>query len=112
VITCRAVLDVPRELVSHVARLPRAERKVLGTRRGVRVLTCHHQAIPVLVWFRKGEDQAVLGAGFRGVQSHRLGLPLGQPARQDRSTPTHASAPLRPSPPLPRAPVIGTASTS
>jgi hypothetical protein len=27
-------------------------------------LTCHCQALLVLVWFRKGEDKTLLGAGF------------------------------------------------
>src|SRR4051812_46727242 len=35
-----------------------------GTRRGVRSLTCFYQALLVLVWFRKAEDPALLGAGF------------------------------------------------
>jgi hypothetical protein len=43
VITYRAMLDVSRELVSSVARLLRAERKVSGTRQGVRdVLLAQH----------------------------------------------------------------------
>ena len=58
------MLDVPRELVQHVARLLRAERRAVGTRRGTRALTCFYQALLVLVWFRKGEDKAILGAGF------------------------------------------------
>ncbi|MEU8264831.1 transposase family protein [Micromonospora sp. NPDC048999] len=59
-----ARLDVPRELVQHVARLLRAERRAVGTRAGTRALTCFYQAILVLVWFRKGEDKTTLGAGF------------------------------------------------
>jgi hypothetical protein len=58
------MLDVPRELVRHVAGLLRAERRVRGTRRGTRRLTCFYQALMVLVWFRKGEDKTTLGAGF------------------------------------------------
>jgi hypothetical protein len=64
VISYRAMLDVPRELIRYVARLLRAERKALGTRRGTRALTCHNQALLVVVWFRKGEDKALLGAAF------------------------------------------------
>jgi len=64
VITYSARLDVPRELVHHVARLLRAERQAVGTRPGTRALTCFHQALLVLVWFRKGEDKTTLGAGF------------------------------------------------
>jgi hypothetical protein len=64
VITYRAMLDVPRELVQYLGRLLAAERRTLGTRRGTRALTCFYQAILVLAWFRKGEDKALLGAGF------------------------------------------------
>ncbi|MEO3749011.1 transposase family protein [Plantactinospora sp. B5E13] len=63
-ITYSARLDVPRELVRHVARLLRAERRAVGTRRHARALTCFYQALLVLVWFRKGEDKTTLGAGF------------------------------------------------
>lgn len=63
-ITYSARLDVPRELVRHVAGLLRAERRVAGTRRRTRALTCFYQALLVLVWFRKGEDKNTLGAGF------------------------------------------------
>lgn len=63
-ITYSARLDVPRELVRHVARLLRAERRAVGTRPGARALTCFYQALLVLVWFRKGEDKTTLGAGF------------------------------------------------
>jgi hypothetical protein len=59
-----AMLDVPRELITHVAALLRAERRARGTRRGTRRLTCFYQALLALVWFRKGEDKATLGAGF------------------------------------------------
>jgi hypothetical protein len=64
VIAYRAMLDVPRELVRYVARLLHAQRRQVGTRRGTRKLTCFYQALLVLVWFRKGEDKATLGAGF------------------------------------------------
>uniref|UniRef100_UPI003EBADE4D transposase family protein n=1 Tax=Micromonospora tulbaghiae TaxID=479978 RepID=UPI003EBADE4D len=63
-IASSARLDVPRELIQHVARLLRAERRTVGTRPGTRALTCFYQAIMVLVWFRKGEDKTTLGAGF------------------------------------------------
>ncbi|MER7167802.1 transposase family protein [Micromonospora sp. NPDC000207] len=63
-IAYRAILDVPRELVHHVARLLRAERRRVGTRPGTRALTCFYQALLVLVWFREGEDKTALGAGF------------------------------------------------
>jgi hypothetical protein len=64
VITYRAMLDVPRELVHYLARLLAAERRARGTRKGSRALTCYRQALMVLVWFRKGEDKTLLGAGF------------------------------------------------
>jgi hypothetical protein len=64
VISYRAILDVPRELVQYLGRLLAAERRAVGTRRGTRVLTCFYQAILVLAWFRKGGDKALLGAGF------------------------------------------------
>jgi hypothetical protein len=59
-----AMLDVPRELVCHLAGLLAAHRRTRGTRRGTRALTCFYQALPVLVWFRKAEDATLLGAGF------------------------------------------------
>jgi DDE superfamily endonuclease/Helix-turn-helix of DDE superfamily endonuclease len=64
VIAYRAMLDVPTELVRYLTRLLAAERRVVGTRKRTRALTCHYQAILVLAWFRKGEDKALLGAGF------------------------------------------------
>ncbi|WP_239676304.1 transposase family protein [Natronosporangium hydrolyticum] len=59
-----AVLDVPRELVHHLARLLTAERRTCGTRRRTRALTCFRQALLVLVWYRKREDLTLLAAGF------------------------------------------------
>src|SRR3954465_7897223 len=64
VIAYSAMLDVPRELVRHLARLLAAERRALGTRRGTRALTCFYQALLILIWFRKHEDATLLGAGF------------------------------------------------
>src|SRR3954469_147892 len=58
------MLDVPRELVQHPGRLLAAERQARGTRTGTRALTCFSPALLVLVWFRKGEDVTLLGAGF------------------------------------------------
>lgn len=64
-ITYRATLDVPRELVSYVAGLLRAHRRALGTRNGTRVLTTWRQAVFGLVWFRnRGVDIPQVGAGF------------------------------------------------
>jgi hypothetical protein len=59
-----ATLDVPLELVGYVSRLLAAERRARGTRWRSRALTCWKQALFLLVWFRKQEDLAVLGAGF------------------------------------------------
>jgi hypothetical protein len=81
----RAMLDVPRELVAHVAGLLRAERRARGTRRGTRALTCFYQALLVLVWFRKGEDTTTLGAGFgvsRATAYRYLGEAIGVLAAQ------------------------------
>jgi hypothetical protein len=64
VLAYRAILDVPRELVRYLAGLLAAERRARGTRAGTRALTCWYQALLVLVWFRKGEDKTLLGAGF------------------------------------------------
>ena len=63
-IAYRATVDVPRELVQYLGRLLAAERQARGTRTGTRALTCFYQALMVLVWFRKGEDVTLLGAGF------------------------------------------------
>ncbi|MBT8227523.1 MAG: IS5/IS1182 family transposase [Dactylosporangium sp.] len=60
----RSTIDIPRELVQYLGRLLAAERRALGTRRGTRSLTCFHQTLLVLVWFRKGEDPTLLGAGL------------------------------------------------
>ena len=65
-ITYRATVDVPRELVAYVASLLRAHRRALGTRKGTRQLTPYRQAVFGLVWFRnRGVDIGQLGAGFR-----------------------------------------------
>jgi hypothetical protein len=64
VVAYRAMLDVPRELVRYVARLLAAHRRVIGTRRGTRALSCYRQALFVLVWFRERRDVALTGRGF------------------------------------------------
>ncbi len=64
VIAYRAMLDVPRQLVHFVAELLRTRRYTLGTRKGTRALTCWHQALFALVWFRKRDDIALIGKGF------------------------------------------------
>jgi hypothetical protein len=52
VITYRATLDVPAELLRFVTRLLTAERRLRGTPAGSRALTCREQAILVLRRFR------------------------------------------------------------
>lgn len=63
-ISYRAMLDVPGELVRYVAGLLRAERKALGTRTGTRSLTCGKQALFALAWFRDKAGIPRLGKGF------------------------------------------------
>lgn len=58
-ITYRATLDVPRELVMFTAQLLLAERRRRGTPRGSRSLTCFWQAVLGLRWFR---DRTAIGA--------------------------------------------------
>jgi hypothetical protein len=64
VIAYRAMLDVPRELVRHLAGLLAAERRAVGTRKKTRALTCWYHALLVLVWYRSGDDLTLLAAGF------------------------------------------------
>ena len=64
-----AMLDVPEELVTHLAVLLDAERVARGTRTGVRRLTCAKQAVFALAWFREQRDVALLGAGFQISQA-------------------------------------------
>lgn len=63
-ISYRAILDVPRELVSYLSRLLRTERRERGTRRRTRRLTPWWQAVLGLTWFRNGGDIPNLGRGF------------------------------------------------
>ncbi|MGF6889342.1 hypothetical protein ABIA39_008809 [Nocardia sp. GAS34] len=60
-ITYRAMLDVPRELVQEVSRLLHAERCRRGTRKDTRALTCFRQALLGLRWFRDRADPTALG---------------------------------------------------
>src|SRR5699024_5591625 len=55
-VTCRATLDVPKELVRYLARLLRAHRRALGTRANTRSLTCYNQAILILRHYRDRTD--------------------------------------------------------
>jgi hypothetical protein len=52
VISYRATLDVPRELVQFTAKLLAAERRHRGTPHGSRALTCYWEAVLGLRWFR------------------------------------------------------------
>jgi hypothetical protein len=52
VIAYPAMLDVSRDVVRFVGRLLYAERRARRTPRGSRRLTCFHQAIFALAWFR------------------------------------------------------------
>jgi DDE superfamily endonuclease len=61
VITYRATLDVPRELVHHLSTLLAAEPRRPGTRTGSQALSCFAQAVMGLRWFREGTDRAALG---------------------------------------------------
>jgi hypothetical protein len=61
VVTYRATLDVPRELVHFIAKLLSAERRRRGTRKGTRALTCFWQAVLALRWFRDRTDPTALG---------------------------------------------------
>ena len=68
-ITYRATLDVPLQLVLKVSGLLRKHRAELGTRNGTRALTCWQQAIFVLARFRDKPDLRRLGQGFGNSQS-------------------------------------------
>jgi hypothetical protein len=60
----RAMLDVPVQLVSFVARLLATHRREVGTRHRTRALTCYKQAVFTLAWFRDRPDIPRLGRGF------------------------------------------------
>lgn len=59
-ITYRAILDVPTQLLYHLSGLLAAHRRRVGTRAGTRALSCHRQALLVLIWFRTSQDLGVL----------------------------------------------------
>jgi hypothetical protein len=61
VITYRAMLDVPAELLRYLTRLLRAERRRRGTPAGSRKLSCRDQAILALRWFRDRTRIEALG---------------------------------------------------
>lgn len=66
----RAMHDVPHEVVEHVSRLIYARRCELASR--WRRLGCFPQALLTLVYLRKNETLAQLGAGF-GVSTATAG---------------------------------------
>lgn len=68
-VTYPAMLDVPRELIRFVAGLLRADRRVRGTRKGTRRLTCRKQALFVIAWFRDKPNITRHGAAFGLSQS-------------------------------------------
>ena len=59
-ISHRATLDVPRELVQFTAKLLAAERRRRGTPAGSRALTCFWEAVLALRWFRDRTSLAAL----------------------------------------------------
>src|SRR5699024_2263313 len=59
-VTYRATLDVPKELVRYLARLLRTHRRALGTRANTRSLTCYNQAILILRHYRDRTDPTLL----------------------------------------------------
>jgi DDE superfamily endonuclease len=69
VVSCRVMLDVPRELVLFVSGLLAAHRREIGTRKGTRRLGCCRQALFGLAWFRDKGDIPRLGRGFGLAQS-------------------------------------------
>jgi hypothetical protein len=64
VIAYPAMLDVPRELVWFLSRLLAARRRELGTRPGLRALSCFRQALFTLVWFWERRGIPLIGRGF------------------------------------------------
>lgn len=60
VATYGAILDVPRDAVHFLFRLLATERGLRGTRKGARALTCFHQAVVALRYFRDGTGPATL----------------------------------------------------
>ena len=60
-ISYRAMLDVPAELLRYLSRLLAAERRRRGTPAGSRKLTCREQAVLALRWFRDRTRIEALG---------------------------------------------------
>jgi hypothetical protein len=64
VISYRAILDVPTELLQHLSGLLAEHRHQIGTRTGRRALSCTRQALLALIWFRKDDDLSQLATSF------------------------------------------------
>jgi DDE superfamily endonuclease len=61
VITYRAMLDVPAELLRYLSRLLAAERRRRATPAGSRKLSCRDQSVLALRWFRDRTRTEALG---------------------------------------------------
>src|SRR5262245_21096775 len=92
VIAYRAMLEVPRVLAQYLGGLLKAERRERGTRRRSRALTCFHQAVFGLRWFRENRDVPAL------ARDHGIPRATGYHYRQHRQSRTHPP-PFRTRPP-------------
>jgi len=74
IITYTAVLDVRRETVLHLSGLLRQRRRVIGTRKNRRALSCFKQAVMVLRWFLDGTrvKQLTRDNGIGSSTAYRL----------------------------------------
>jgi len=72
-ITYRATLDVPAELLRFVTRLLTLERRDRGTPAGSRCLTCREQAFLALRWFRDrtGPERLAVDHGVSRATAYR-----------------------------------------
>jgi hypothetical protein len=64
VLSYRVMLDVPFQFVVFVSGLLAGRRREIGTRVGIRALSCQKQALFTLAWFRDRPDIRRLGQGF------------------------------------------------
>jgi hypothetical protein len=64
VLSYRVMLDVPAQLVAFMSGLLAERRREIGTRNGIRALSCWKQAVFALAWFRDRPDVRRLGTGF------------------------------------------------
>ena len=63
-VSYRAMLHMPRELIWFVSGLLAARRRQIGTWKGTRRLGCYRQALFALAWFWDKGDIPRLGRGF------------------------------------------------